>query len=105
VDDEEQCTCTFKVLWQAGPVANQRTSVSCANICLLTAGSIETHPVINDLLRLVEEKLDSRTRSVGRNPLRSKRTDKKGWLCKIAGVYTCIFCFFIKIEGKVLKKI
>lgn len=78
VDGERQCACVFKVLWQAGPAANQTTSVSCENICLLTAGSIETHPVINDLLRLVEEKLASRTRSVGRNPLGSKRKNTKG---------------------------
>lgn len=78
VDGEEQCTCTFKVLWQAGPCANQSTSVSCENICLLTAGSIETHPIINSFLRLVEEKLNSRTRSIGRNTSRRKITNTKG---------------------------
>lgn len=78
VDGEGQCTCVFEVLWQAGPSTNKTTSVSCENICLLTAGSIETHPVINDLLRLVEEKLASKTRSVGRNPSSSKRKNTKG---------------------------
>eukprot|EP01018_Ginkgo_biloba_P014243 Gb_28464 [translate_table: standard] len=72
VDGEQQCTCTFEVLWLAGPNATKRTTVSCENICLLTIGSIETHPVISAFVKLVEGKLDSRMRSVGRNPLRRK---------------------------------
>lgn len=78
VDGEDQCTCTFKVLWQAGPYANQSTSVSCENVCLLTAGNIETHPIINDFVKLVDEKLNSRTQSIGRNTSRRKITNKKG---------------------------
>jgi len=78
VDGEEQCTCTFKVLWQTGPYTNQSTSVSCENICLLTAGSIETHPIINAFVKLVEEKLNSKTRSIGRNTSRRKITNTKG---------------------------
>lgn len=78
VDGEDQCTCTFKVLWQAGPFANQSTFVSCENICLLTAGNIETHPIINAFVKLVEKKLNSRTQSIGRNTSRRKITNKKG---------------------------
>ncbi|XP_057843576.2 uncharacterized protein LOC131052983 isoform X1 [Cryptomeria japonica] len=53
IDDEDQCTCAFKVLWQAGPNACRITSVSCQNICLLTTGSIESHPVIREFVKLV----------------------------------------------------
>lgn len=54
IDGEDQCTCTFKVLWQAGPNAFRITSVSCQNVCLLTTGSIEIHPIIREFVKLVQ---------------------------------------------------
>ena len=53
IDGEDQCTCTFKVLWQAGPNAFRITSVSCQDICLLTTGSIEIHPIIREFVKHV----------------------------------------------------
>jgi hypothetical protein len=44
----------------------------------LTAGRIETHPIINAFVNLVEEKLNSKTRSIGRNTSRRRITNTKG---------------------------
>ncbi|KAH9329766.1 hypothetical protein KI387_001874, partial [Taxus chinensis] len=60
IDDEEHCTCTFKVLWQAGPNAYRITSISCENICLLTTGNIESHPVMKEFVNVLHYNLARR---------------------------------------------
>lgn len=69
VDGKDRCTCILKVLWLTGPNANKRTTISCYNIRLLSPGCIETHPVINDFVKLVEAKMNRnpRKRKIARN--------------------------------------
>ncbi|GLJ15807.1 hypothetical protein SUGI_0260630 [Cryptomeria japonica] len=55
---EEVCRCTFEVLWKDGPCANKNTSVTCENICLLTSGNIESHPVVKAFVKLIKEKVE-----------------------------------------------
>jgi hypothetical protein len=53
VSGEEQCICTYDILWLAGPKKGQRTTVHCENIYLLQSGSIQNHPVLKDFLKFL----------------------------------------------------
>ena len=46
VNSEEQCMCTFQILWQDGSHVGQMDKVQCENIYLLQFGSIASHPVL-----------------------------------------------------------
>jgi hypothetical protein len=61
VSGEEQCMCTYDILWLAGPKKGQRTTVHCENIYLLQSGSIQNHPVLKDFLKFLRCKRECKS--------------------------------------------
>eukprot|EP01018_Ginkgo_biloba_P024607 Gb_37456 [translate_table: standard] len=78
VDGEEQCMCTYELLWLAGPNVGKQTVVHCEDICLLQFGSIQCHPVAKDVLRTLQEKMDRVTQFGGRNSSKEKFANLEG---------------------------
>ncbi|KAH9331417.1 hypothetical protein KI387_003525, partial [Taxus chinensis] len=62
VDGEEQCNCTYEVLWLAGPYELEKSTIYCENICLLQFKSIQSHPVIKDVVKYLQNKKDYKSR-------------------------------------------
>ena len=46
VNGEEQCMCTFQILWQVSPNVGKLDKVHYENIYLLQFGRIASHPVL-----------------------------------------------------------
>ncbi|CAM6098011.1 unnamed protein product [Calypogeia fissa] len=50
--DGETCTCLFTVVWRDGPAKGQtERDLTCGEICVPSTKSVETHPLILDMLR------------------------------------------------------
>ncbi|KMZ64718.1 hypothetical protein ZOSMA_350G00100 [Zostera marina] len=63
-DEEEVCTCVFKILWQNGPHCGNITSSRIENICLIQEQTDNFHPDLTLFLNLAREKILLRTSAI-----------------------------------------
>lgn len=64
VSGEAQCMCTYDIVWLSGPKEGQRDTVHCENIYLLQSGSVQSHPVLKDFVKLLRHKKDCKAQSI-----------------------------------------
>ncbi|KMZ62763.1 hypothetical protein ZOSMA_449G00030 [Zostera marina] len=63
-DEDELCTCVFKVHWQYGPYCGNITSSRIENICLIQEETDNFHPDLTLFLNLAREKILLRTSAI-----------------------------------------
>ncbi|XP_031491597.1 uncharacterized protein LOC116258549 isoform X3 [Nymphaea colorata] len=68
VDGEEECCCTFVLLWQHGRAAGSTTCANVGDICLLEHGNEQIHPLLDAFLHISQEKLDHGMQSLHSDP-------------------------------------
>jgi len=56
VSGEDNCMCTFQIRWLAGPNVEQTVQVHCENIFLLRFGRIESHRVLKEAAKFLEDR-------------------------------------------------
>ncbi|XP_010243961.1 PREDICTED: uncharacterized protein LOC104587893 isoform X2 [Nelumbo nucifera] len=54
---EEECLCTFVVLWLHGPNSGQKKSIGIEDICLIPNGDT-LHPTLDSFVKISKEKLE-----------------------------------------------
>jgi hypothetical protein len=56
ISGEDNCMCTFQILWLAGPNARQSAQVHCENIFLLQFGRIASHRVLKEAAKFLKHR-------------------------------------------------
>ncbi|KAL2494290.1 hypothetical protein Fot_38047 [Forsythia ovata] len=59
VSGEEECLCTFVLLWQHGPNVGNQTSAGIGSICILQQAAAQVHPRILRFSKAAKERIAS----------------------------------------------
>lgn len=65
---KENCRCTFKIIWLAGPHVGERANVHCKSIYLLQFRNVENHHVLREAAKLLKSKKYNKSHNNDVNP-------------------------------------
>lgn len=98
---EEECLCTFVVVWQHGPIVGCLANKKIENLCLVQSND-HIDPMVAFFLKIVKEKLQNASHTPpllhSNTPIMKPKLTYAQRLTQASFLFMCVLCVFLSIR-------